>query len=210
MKALQSLKKKNDCDKQYRWSTNSWGIWSIPKKIHEEMLIPRDEIFGYKGWRPSRTLWANDHLNHIMDKIEKSQKRDQSRFSILCTYETVGKWVERDVFLGKSTMLDHGLNIVDWRHAPISKIFCQYQEGEDYEEKIAGRDGEESNRSTNIFIQGSKGGLATTTVLVKTIKTGDECLKSMMLAGEGCTSCREYIGRTGAVRSSVQVSYFPI
>jgi DNA helicase-2/ATP-dependent DNA helicase PcrA len=44
---------------------------------------------------------------------------------------------ERDVFLGNTTRLDHGLRIVDWRHAPISAIYYRYQEGDDFEEEIA-------------------------------------------------------------------------
>jgi len=46
---------------------------------------------------------------------------------------------ERDILLGKATRLQHGVRIVDWRHAPISKIFYRYQQGDEYEEEIAGR-----------------------------------------------------------------------
>ncbi len=44
----------------------------------------------------------------------------------------------RDVFLGRTTKLSHGLRIVDWRNAPISKLFYQYGEGEEYAEEMAG------------------------------------------------------------------------
>ncbi len=46
---------------------------------------------------------------------------------------------ERDILLGKATKLHNDIRIVDWRHAPISKIFYRYQQGEEYEEDIAGR-----------------------------------------------------------------------
>jgi ATP-dependent DNA helicase UvrD/PcrA len=46
---------------------------------------------------------------------------------------------ERDILLGKATRLQRGVRIVDWRHAPISRIFYRYQQGEPYEEEIAGR-----------------------------------------------------------------------
>jgi ATP-dependent DNA helicase UvrD/PcrA len=46
---------------------------------------------------------------------------------------------ERDVLLGKATRLQHGVRIVDWRNAPISRIFYRYQQGEEFEEEIAGR-----------------------------------------------------------------------
>jgi DNA helicase-2/ATP-dependent DNA helicase PcrA len=49
------------------------------------------------------------------------------------------KGTERDILLGKATRLQHGVRIVDWRNAPISKIFYRYQQGDEYEEEIAGR-----------------------------------------------------------------------
>ena len=45
----------------------------------------------------------------------------------------------RDVCLGRATRLDNGLRIVDWRHAPIAKLFYRYQQGDAYEEEISGR-----------------------------------------------------------------------
>lgn len=47
---------------------------------------------------------------------------------------------ERDLCIGKATRLDHGIRIVDWRNAPISKIFYQYQQGEEYEEEFGGQE----------------------------------------------------------------------
>jgi len=47
--------------------------------------------------------------------------------------------MERDILLGKATRLQRGVRIVDWRNAPISRIFYRYQQGEPYEEEIAGR-----------------------------------------------------------------------
>jgi DNA helicase-2/ATP-dependent DNA helicase PcrA len=46
---------------------------------------------------------------------------------------------ERDILLGKATRVQHGVRIVDWRNAPISRIFYCYQQGDEYEEEIAGR-----------------------------------------------------------------------
>jgi DNA helicase II / ATP-dependent DNA helicase PcrA len=45
----------------------------------------------------------------------------------------------RDLCLGRATCLDHGLRIVDWRHAPIAQLFYRYQQGEDFAEEISGR-----------------------------------------------------------------------
>jgi DNA helicase-2/ATP-dependent DNA helicase PcrA len=47
----------------------------------------------------------------------------------------------RDVLIGKRGYIDRKSNIqiVDWRNAPISQIYYRYDEGDDYEEEIAGR-----------------------------------------------------------------------
>src|SRR5215510_6225989 len=47
----------------------------------------------------------------------------------------------RDVMIGKRGFIDRKSNvqIVDWRNAPVSRIYYRYEEGDDYEEEIAGR-----------------------------------------------------------------------
>lgn len=47
-----------------------------------------------------------------------------------------------EVLLGKVGVVGGGLNIVDWRNAPISRLFYEYQEEEEYAEEIAGRERE--------------------------------------------------------------------
>jgi DNA helicase-2/ATP-dependent DNA helicase PcrA len=47
---------------------------------------------------------------------------------------------ERDLCLGKATCIQNGVRIVDWRDAPISRIFYAYKQGESYDEEIAGRE----------------------------------------------------------------------
>jgi DNA helicase-2/ATP-dependent DNA helicase PcrA len=46
---------------------------------------------------------------------------------------------ERDLCLGRATCIEDGLRIVDWRNAPISKVFYRYQQGEEYEETLGDR-----------------------------------------------------------------------
>jgi len=45
----------------------------------------------------------------------------------------------REIFLGRATRLENGLRIVDWRDAPVSRLFYQYAEGDEYAEEIAGK-----------------------------------------------------------------------
>ncbi len=45
----------------------------------------------------------------------------------------------REVLLGFQTFIDEGITIVDWRTAPVAKVFFNYDEGEDYEHESDGR-----------------------------------------------------------------------
>ena len=47
----------------------------------------------------------------------------------------------RDVMIGRSTFIDpsSGIRIVDWRDAPVSRLYYRYDEGDDYEEDFGGR-----------------------------------------------------------------------
>ena len=47
----------------------------------------------------------------------------------------------RDILVGARSYVDSGagVRIVDWRQAPVSRIFYRYQEGDDYDEELGGR-----------------------------------------------------------------------
>jgi len=47
----------------------------------------------------------------------------------------------RDILVGPRSYVDSasGIRIVDWRQAPVSRIFYRYQEGDDYDEELGGR-----------------------------------------------------------------------
>jgi len=47
----------------------------------------------------------------------------------------------RDILIGARSYVDSesGIKIVDWRQAPVSRIFYRYREGDDYEETLGGR-----------------------------------------------------------------------
>lgn len=57
-------------------------------------------------------------------------------FAHMCLAEDSGS---HDILLGKTSRMLPGLPIVDWRNAPVSRIFYRYRQGEEYEEEIAGR-----------------------------------------------------------------------
>ncbi|MDB5215594.1 MAG: hypothetical protein JWO86_3521 [Myxococcaceae bacterium] len=67
--------------------------------------------------------------------------RDAPYFAHLCVRE--GN-VSKDYLLARATLLDTpaGVRIVDWRVAPVARIFYRYREGDDYEESFPGREAE--------------------------------------------------------------------
>ena len=48
---------------------------------------------------------------------------------------------ERDILIGRHTLLDDGdgVTIVDWRNAPVSRLYYRYEEGDEYEEEFDDR-----------------------------------------------------------------------
>jgi DNA helicase II / ATP-dependent DNA helicase PcrA len=48
----------------------------------------------------------------------------------------------REVLIGRGTHLDtrSGIRIVDWRDAPVSRLFYRYEEGDGYDEEFGGRE----------------------------------------------------------------------
>lgn len=65
---------------------------------------------------------------------------------------------DRDIFIGKRSYINAsaGVVIVDWRNAPISSLYYRYDEGDDYDEHIAGRhrEGLVSVRRTLSVVEG--------------------------------------------------------
>jgi DNA helicase-2/ATP-dependent DNA helicase PcrA len=64
----------------------------------------------------------------------------------------------RDVLIGKRSMVDRdaGVVIVDWRNAPVSRLYYRYDEGDEYEEEFGEtlREGEVIVRRTVSFQRG--------------------------------------------------------
>ena len=65
----------------------------------------------------------------------------------------------RDVLIGKRGFIDRniGIQIVDWRNAPVSRIYYRYEEGDDFDEHFEGGDlsGEVEVRR-NVAISGGR------------------------------------------------------
>jgi len=60
---------------------------------------------------------------------------DNPYFGHMVLEDDFGK---RSILIGRATFLSDRVRIVDWRNAPISRIFYQYGEGDDYDEEVNG------------------------------------------------------------------------
>ncbi len=66
---------------------------------------------------------------------------------------------KREILIGRSTYLDSktGVRIVDWRDAPVSRVYYRYEEGDDYDEIFGDREVEgEVLIRRNLSITGGK------------------------------------------------------
>jgi len=66
---------------------------------------------------------------------------------------------KREILIGRSTFLDPktGVRIVDWRDAPVSRVYYRYEEGDDYDEIFGDREVEgEVVVRRNLSITGGK------------------------------------------------------
>ena len=111
------------------------------KAIVAELLRLREEMPGAKAEDLGSLMEQyNQHhalLGQLRDSRDKPQVDPDSPYFAHLELEEDGRG--RHVFLGKATRIDRGIRIVDWRNAPISRIFYAYQQGEEYEEELGGR-----------------------------------------------------------------------
>jgi DNA helicase II / ATP-dependent DNA helicase PcrA len=111
------------------------------KDIVVEMRQLRDDIAQAKTEDKGAMLQQFDQLHALLKQIRNARQvedvdPDNPYFAHMRLSEEKG---ERDLYLGKSTRIDHGLRIIDWRNAPIAQLFYRYQEGEEYAEEVGDR-----------------------------------------------------------------------
>jgi DNA helicase-2/ATP-dependent DNA helicase PcrA len=107
----------------------------------EDLLRLRDEIPRAKEEDKPALLDQYNARVSLLEQIRTARQKPivdpASPYFAHLRLREAGR--ERDVCLGKATRIEHGIRIVDWRNAPISRLFYQYQEGEEYEEDMGGR-----------------------------------------------------------------------
>lgn len=118
--------------------------WVVPPseaEIVAELVRLRDEIQTAKVEdQPALLIQYNQH-HAVLEQIRASREAPQvdpdSPYFAHLRLEEEGR--VRDVCLGMATRIERGIRIVDWRNAPISRLFYRYQQGDEYEEEMAGR-----------------------------------------------------------------------
>ena len=113
----------------------------------------REQLLSGRGADDRAALSAEfDRQSALLDRIRAS--RAAPRISPASPYfghmRLKEKGREWDICLGKATFIERGVSVVDWRNAPISKIFYRYQQGDEFEEEVSGRlrEGELATRRT--------------------------------------------------------------
>ena len=111
----------------------------------DELLRIRGE-FGTPKGDDLGSLQEQYHAQvSLLEQLRSSRGRPQvdpanPYFAHMRLREEIdGELRERDLCLGKANRIERGMRIVDWRHAPVSKLFYQYRQGDTYEEEMGGR-----------------------------------------------------------------------
>jgi DNA helicase-2/ATP-dependent DNA helicase PcrA len=110
--------------------------------IVRELQRLREEIIGRRESKDAMALHEQWHRQSaLLQQLRVS--RDAPQVDPRCPYfarmRLQEEHGEQDLCLGRATCIEGGVRIVDWRNAPVSRIFYCYEQGEDYEEEIAER-----------------------------------------------------------------------
>lgn len=145
-------------DIQERLRAAPYDVPPSERELVEELVRLREDIRNAKEEDKPAILSQYDQQFNVLEQLRTTRDRavvdPDSPYFAHMRLEEDGK--VRDVFLGKATRLDEGLRIVDWRHAPVSRLFYLYQQGDLYEERLGDRlrEGEVVARRTLTIHQG--------------------------------------------------------
>jgi len=120
---------------------NPRGFDNAEQGLIDQLILLRNEVLIAKEEDLPVLYNQMDQLNASLTAMKAT--RGQAEVDPSCPYFAHLRLEERgrvrDVYLGKATNLENGLQIVDWRNAPISKLFYLYSEGDEYEEEFGGQ-----------------------------------------------------------------------
>lgn len=110
-------------------------------EIVTELVRLRDEVQSAKEEDKPALLMNYEHNYALLMQLRATRDKPQVDPSspYFAHLRLVEKGRPRDLYLGKATRIDGGLRIVDWRNAPISKVFYSYAQGDEFEEELGDR-----------------------------------------------------------------------
>lgn len=124
-----------------------------------QLLALRDELSTARLEDVPPLLEQMERLQSLADQ----RRKEQSQGNVDTRSPYFGRMVleenarRREVLIGRGTYLDTkaGIRIVDWRDAPVSRLYYRYQEGDDYSEIFGGKavDGEVITRRSLSIVE---------------------------------------------------------
>ncbi len=114
----------------------------VAASIDQQLLDLRDAIGEAKPEDHASLVEQMTRLQAIRSKIGGSRTVPIDPESPYFAHMVLQTDKQQDILIGKRGFIDreHRIHVVDWRNAPISQVYYRYDEGDDYEENIAGRD----------------------------------------------------------------------
>jgi DNA helicase-2/ATP-dependent DNA helicase PcrA len=108
-----------------------------------ELLALRDQIRDARAEDIPPLIEEMERLQQVANRraqVTEGQVDPSSPYFGRMVLEENDK--RREVLIGRSTFVDPrtGIRIVDWRDAPVSRVYYRYDEGDDYEECFGDRD----------------------------------------------------------------------
>ena len=126
---------------QERLGRAAGRTYASEDEIIAELQHIQEMIRGGKSDDKSAFEQQYEHLVRLLEQLRRGRPTERpdpaNPYFAHMRLHTEGRTF--DVLLGKATCLEDGLRIVDWRHAPISRIYYRYAEGDEYHEDLGVR-----------------------------------------------------------------------
>jgi DNA helicase II / ATP-dependent DNA helicase PcrA len=117
-----------------RWTNYVADLVELRDSLGEERLEEDRASILEQMHRLSRLAAQQEKMVHSEVVDPRSPYFGHMR---LCDHDTEER---KDILVGKRTFIRAGVTVVDWRNAPISKVFYQTSQGDDYELEVDGRE----------------------------------------------------------------------
>jgi DNA helicase-2/ATP-dependent DNA helicase PcrA len=131
---LEDVRQALDAHQESRGPSESTALAEL-ERLREQLLSGRgadDRAAALLEYNRQEAL-----LRQLRSSRERPRVAPESPyFGHLRLREQGREW---DVCLGKATFIEGGASIVDWRNAPVSQLFYRYEQGDEYDEELVGR-----------------------------------------------------------------------